>query len=262
MKKFAGVLSISCAFSVVGYAGDEQYSVKGTTRATQASPSFSWVGFYAGAFGGYKFGTVDVDLTLSGNWDNSPAAQGNTEAEGSRDFDSNGGEVGGLLGYNWQFRCWVVGLEAAGGYIWAEESRDTGIFSPGNSVLPLNIVSSFKTHYLATFGPRIGYAFGRCLPYVTGGLAIGDLDYAQTLIFPISSGEGGSESQANLGWMVAAGLQYAITERWSVRGQYQYIDLGSIDFNSDFTTGTVSAPAHHQAGLTEHNASFALIYGF
>ena len=61
--------------------------------------------------------------------------------------------------------------------------------------------------------------------------------------------------------MVGGGLQYALTDHWSLRAQYQFIDLGDIDFDSDFPGSTV-APAHHRAELREHNASFAIIYKF
>ncbi len=66
-----------------------------------------------------------------------------------------------------------------------------------------NIKTSFKTHYLVTIGPRIGYSFGKWLPYVTGGLAIGDLDLFQrirglTFFFD----EGGKQIETNVGWMV------------------------------------------------------------
>ncbi|HZR79075.1 MAG TPA: outer membrane beta-barrel protein, partial [Chthoniobacterales bacterium] len=101
-------------------------------------------------------------------------------------------------------------------------------------------------------------------PYVTGGLAVGDLDYAQEIDFPphvVGDFEGGREQQTNAGWIVGGGLQYALTEHWSLRTQYQFIDLGDVDFTSDFGLGG-GAPAHHQADLREHNASFAIVYKF
>ena len=33
--------------------------------------------------------------------------------------------------------------------------------------------------------------------------------------------------------MVGGGLQYALTDHWSVRAQYQFIDLRDLDFDSD-----------------------------
>jgi len=61
--------------------------------------------------------------------------------------------------------------------------------------------------------------------------------------------------------MIGGGLQYAFTQHWSARVQYQYIDLGHADFN----VRVINSPdfrSHHDASLIEHNASLALIYQF
>jgi hypothetical protein len=50
-----------------------------------------------------------------------------------------------------------------------------------------------------------------------------------------------------------------------LRGQYQFIDLGDIDYDSAGTgVGGPAADftAHHSASLREHNASFAVMYRF
>jgi outer membrane immunogenic protein len=263
MKKLTLTWLILFAFCVLGYAGPETSSGKEMKQVAPPPPAgcFDWSGVYVGGFGGYKRSNVDQHLSLGGDWNFTGGAQGFTENRGSGDLDNDGGEVGGLVGYNWQFNCWVFGIEASGAYLFAQESSDTGIFAPGDDVSSLHIASSFKTHYLATFAPRFGYAWGRFLPYVTGGLAVGDLDYAQHLRFPDESGEGGQTRQTNAGWMVGGGLQYALTDHWSVRAQYEYIDLGNVQFDSDFAFDGDS-PAHHEAKLTEHNASFAIIYKF
>ena len=60
--------------------------------------------------------------------------------------------------------------------------------------------------------------------------------------------------------MVGGGLQSALTDHWSVRAQYQFIDLGDIDFDSNFVEP--GAPAHHHAELREHNVSFAIMHEF
>ena len=169
---------------------------------------------------------------------------------------------GGLIGYNYEFtNRWVVGLEAAGGYLWLRDSEGSGIFHTP-AVGNFDITTSFKTHYLVTIGPRIGYAFCRWLPYVTGGLAIGDLELFQqihghTYFFD----EGGSQTETNVGWMVGGGLEYAITAHWSARMQYQYIDLDDIDF--DHRSGPLgNFIGNSEASLREHNVSGAIIYKF
>jgi opacity protein-like surface antigen len=61
--------------------------------------------------------------------------------------------------------------------------------------------------------------------------------------------------------MVGGGLEYAITAHWTARAQYQFIDLGDIDFNH--RPGLLgNFIGNSEARLREHNASFAIIYKF
>ena len=270
MKKAISILAALFAVSAVIYAGPEPVSSGKETKEVAPAPApscFDWSGFYIGGFGGYKHSNVDRDFDLGGGWQGIVGATGldRAEAAGSGDLDNAGAEAGGLIGYNFQRNCWVLGLEADGGYLWARDSTDSGdILIP--LVTPLHIRSSFQTHYLFTVGPRVGYAFGRWLPYVTGGLALVDLRYAQEIAF-IGIGptfrQGGDRTDTNTGWMVGGGLQYALTDHWSLRAQYQYIDLGDVDFDGNqLILGLTPAFSHHHASLTEHNASFAIMYKF
>jgi len=88
---------------------------------------------------------------------------------------------------------------------------------------------------------------GYLLPYVTGGLAwrprfsqsIHDLADSSTRLV-------GEKTQTNVGWMVGGGLQYAFSQHWSARVQYQYIDLGHADFDAR-VTNSPDFPSHHDA---------------
>jgi outer membrane immunogenic protein len=105
------------------------------------------------------------------------------------------------------------------------------------------------------------------MPYVTGGLAVGDLELDYDIkrhTGSVDNGgfhQGGDEHETNLGWMVGGGFEYAISNHWKARLQYQYIDLGDVGFDHDSTEVDFS-PGHTDLELREHNASFALIYGF
>jgi outer membrane immunogenic protein len=273
MKKTPALtLTILCAFGAFAYAGPEPYSGKEMKEiAPMPPPCPNWTGFYVGGFGGYKFGSPDVNLDLFGFWDGQnplrdPVDRDFLEPLFSDVLNTSGFDAGGLIGYNRQFNKWVVGIEASAAYVWLDDADNTGSFSvPGSISTFQNVHTSFDTNYLLTVGPRIGYAYCKWLPYVTGGLAVGDIDFEQRIIeSDIGFQEGGSVSDTRLGWMVGGGLQYAITDHWSARAQYQFIDLGSVDFDSvggpaAFDAGYVG---NHEVRLREHNASFAIIYGF
>lgn len=262
MKRLALAFTILSACGTLLYAGPEALSGKEMKQVVQpmAPDCPSWTGFYIGAFGGYKFSAVDVDLNLDGLWDSFPSPRDTIQSEGSGDFlDTSGAELGGLIGYNYQWHNWVFGLEAAGGYLWLRDSDDNGLFPTDFG--DYSVSTSFKTHYLTTIGGRIGYAWCKWLPYVTGGVAIGDIDFFQRAqnhseFFH----EEGSTSETQVGWMVGGGLEYALTSHWRLRGQYQYIDLGSAGFDHSSTQPIYFGNSH--IDVREHNASFAIIYGF
>lgn len=280
MNRSLLTFSISIALGALVYAGPEPLpSGKEMKQVAPAPPPCpTWAGFYVGGFGGYKFGATDIDLDLEGSWNgpspSDPFDKETIEPTAPNDLDTSGAELGGLIGYNFQLNRWVFGVEADGGYLWLRNSDNTGTFTVPATGDLYNVATSFKTHYLFTFAPRIGYAFCNWMPYVTGGLAVGDIDFEQRInqFDQFLAGrhlfnEGGSVTETNLGWMVGGGLEYKLASHWSIRAQYQFIDLGSVDFDS---RGFSPPPfpnasgyiGNHELELREHNASFAIIYSF
>jgi len=275
MNRSVLTLSIFVALSALVYAGPASLpSGKEMKEVAPAPPPCpTWSGFYVGVSGGYKFAATDIDLDLEGSWNGpspvDPFDKETIEPTAPNDLDTSGAELGGVIGYNFQCGRWVFGLEAAGGYLWLRDSDNTGTFTVPLTGDEYNVATSFKTHYLFTVGPRIGYTFCNWMPYVTGGLAVGDIDFEQhiTQFNQFQGGapfffEGGSVSETNLGWMVGGGLEYAINNHWRLRAQYQFIDLGSVDFNSQGFPNAAGYIGNHEIELREHNASFAIIYGF
>lgn len=178
-------------------------------------PPFSWTGFYIGINGGGAWGTSD----FSGGVSNS--------------FDVSGGLVGGTVGYNWQTGPAVFGLE--GDIDWAHIS--------GSSACGIGISCDARNDWLGTFRGRLGYAFGRFMPYVTGGLAVGDVKTSITGF--------GDSTQTKAGWTVGGGLEANLTGPWSAKIEYLYVDLGHADnplpgSDSKFQTNIV------RAGLNYH----------
>ncbi|MDQ2867125.1 MAG: outer membrane beta-barrel protein, partial [Verrucomicrobiota bacterium] len=211
-----------------------------------------------GGFGGYKYGNIHSSIHVTEDEGRDARA---IEDHAGQALDTSGAELGGLFGYNYQFNHLVLGVEAAGGYLWLRNSRGSEFSTPSDR-LPSGYFesTSFKTHYLLTVGPRIGYAFCKWLPYVTGGLAVGDLEFNQRISELDDFNEFRRASDTNVGWFVGGGLQYALTNHWSARAQYQYIDLGSIGF--DHFSNFELAGGSSKIFLRENNVSFAIIYGF
>jgi outer membrane immunogenic protein len=138
-------------------------------------------------------------------------------------LQSNGGGcfVGGQLGYNYQFPTnFVAGIEA--------DAAFADITGQGAAVEEATEASVFR-HKIADFGTlrgRLGYAYGQALPYVTGGWA-----WARNSLNVISdAGPNTTATHLHSGWTLGAGIEYAVTPKWSVKGEYLYADLGSKNY--------------------------------
>jgi outer membrane immunogenic protein len=157
-----------------------------------ATPAYDWSGFYLGINGGGGWGGARSDLTGH--------------------FGTSGGLAGGTAGYNWQLGRWVLGLE--GDIDWS----DVGGNSSANNC-PAGC--SVENKWLGTARGRVGYAFGSWLPYVTGGLAVGDVNAGAT-------GFSGTDS-TQTGWAAGAGVEYGVSRNVSAKLEYLRVDLGRFD---------------------------------
>ena len=260
MKSLILTLIALCGFCAFAYAGPEPIASGKEMKevALQPPPCHTWGGFYVGGFGAYDYGVFDPKIS-NASADEQGDARDLESGVNDNNLNANGAELGGLIGYNYQHNKWVFGLEAAGGYLWLRNSEKDRIPTPNGGDDIYAFVPSFKTHYLFTLGGRIGYSFCKWLPYVTGGMALGDLDLQQRISETDDWTQTRSKDETNVGWFVGGGLQYAFTNHWSLRGQYEYIDLGDVGLSYRVPT---EFRASTRMDLREHNVSLALIFGF
>lgn len=173
----------------------------------------TWAGFYLGIEGGYGWGRTE---------------QTDSTGFSSGRYNVSGPLIGGTLGYNWQVNNVVFGLEGDGS--WADIKGST---SGGGGCFGLDC--SAKLEALGTVRGRLGLAFNNFLPYVTGGLAVGDLHGSENGgVIP-----GGSGSDTVVGWTAGGGLEYMIMPNWSIKAEYLFVDLGNQTIFND-TIGAVS----------------------
>ena len=157
---------------------------------------YNWTGFYAGINVGYAWGTSDWSDSLLGTFaSNSP----------------KGFLIGGTLGYNYQTGSFVWGLE--GDIAWADVN--------GSVSCGLGLTCETSNRWFGTARGRLGYAFDRFLPYITGGAAFGDVRAN------LNPGPLLSASDTRVGWTVGAGLEYAFLANWTAKIEYLYVDLGT-----------------------------------
>ncbi|MCC2097788.1 MAG: porin family protein, partial [Hyphomicrobiales bacterium] len=177
-----------------------------------AAPVFTWTGFYAGVTAGYAGDKFTYPLTVTG----APIAA-------SASVTSGGLLFGATIGYNYQFaNNFVLGLEAD--WSWANVKGQVGLNA---AIGPIGIGATAGSE-LKSFGTlraRAGYAWNRALFYVTGGFAWGEVDSGlNAALGPI--GVALSRSNNLTGWVIGAGVEYALTSNWSFKTEYLYADLG------------------------------------
>jgi outer membrane immunogenic protein len=154
------------------------------------APYYNWTGGYIGINGGGGWGRSNFG---------SPFATGN--------YNLSGGVIGATLGYNFQAGALVWGVEGDLDWSNIRGSAPCGAFS-----------CETRNSWLGTVRGRIGYAADRFMPYVTGGLAVGDI---RTNIAGFNSA-----SSTKAGWTLGAGIEAALWQNWTAKLEYLYVDLG------------------------------------
>jgi outer membrane immunogenic protein len=239
LKTIAIGLASIVGVSVPAYAADlGGGSIKDAPVAY--GPQHSWAGLYVGGSAGYGSGELDRTRTQDVVWGMGNVTQ-SFRGESSRDLD--GAIYGAHIGYNWQFGHIVAGLEAS---INGTDIEDcSGICNEGG------IDTRTELEWYSTAVARLGYAEGGWLLYGFGGLAWGSAktdakDNLPVIDFPsgprpperISDiGGGGTE---HVGWTAGLGVEYAFSDRLSLRAEYSHVSLGEESLSLGSFTDAVS----------------------
>jgi opacity protein-like surface antigen len=193
----------------------------------------NWTGWYAGLIGGAtEYGHASMEF---------PGVS-------TADMRPSGWLGGGTLGYNYQAGKWVYGVE---GDIAGTNTNGSTQCAP----LSANAVGVggplFQTtchddvNWLATVTARLGYAWTpRSLLYVKAGGAFADEKASVTCNLGPFNGLNGvqncfapggsptlinspSVSNIRAGWTVGFGSEFALTDRWSIKGEFDWLDFGT-----------------------------------
>jgi len=204
MKRIlASAVAIAAATALAGaaYAADIRRPPPPVAKAPAfMAPPFSWTGFYVGANLGYGWGDGSGTMTAGG-------ATGRISGSG-------GGVLGGgQIGYNWQTGVFVFGVETDFQATGADGDF-RGTLAPG----AVAVVGTTETPWFGTIRGRLGYAADRWLFYVTGGGA-----YSKNEVTGTRGAIPFSASAVGWSWTVGGGIETALTNNWSVKGEYLYI---------------------------------------
>jgi outer membrane immunogenic protein len=224
-------------------------------------PPFTWTGFYVGlnAGGIWPSGSrsasiFDPDAGIDGGFINAgfPGGLGSQSA---------GFIGGGQAGYNWQTGAFVLGVETDfDGTTVSKSFNNVGVPFAGADVPAilkgdfLSVNGKASLTWLGTTRGRVGFVAtpdNRLMIYATGGVAYGG---GSSNFSAFDSTQGalwtGSPSSTRVGWTIGGGVEYAITNNITIRGEYLYADLGSNNFTS-IGNGPVTA-FFNSATVTGH----------
>ncbi len=202
-----GTLTVALATAAAAADLPRRSAMPAKAPVAYVAPVYNWTGFYVGINGGWATGDAEM---------------------GAIGIDVDGGLVGATLGYNWQVGQAVFGVEGDIAWSGIEGSSACGA-----------LTCTVDNNWLGTVRGRLGYAIDRFMPYVTGGLAFGDIEASATGL------AGASETQT--GWTAGGGVEFALPANWTAKGEYLYVDLG------DFTC-SVAACGAAAAGAVSFNA--------
>jgi outer membrane immunogenic protein len=225
---------------------------------------YNWTGFYVGGNVGYSWGrdpydivggstvrtrqfrafglpaeTLISDVTTLGP---AFAATGTTNL--------NGFVGGGQFGYNWQVSSWVWGFETD--FQWTGQKGSSQFClaigcTPGSFV----VNADYRLRWFGTVRGRGGILVNpRVLLYATGGFAYGNVqaDFASGILgLPLGPG---SVSNTRTGWTIGGGIEGALSNNWTVKAEYLYMDLGSVSRSGLAGTTTAILGNTPQQGFT------------
>jgi len=212
--KAAAVVSAMLAISTGSNAAD--LPMKAPMVAAPLPVLFTWTGFYLGG-------------NIGGAW----TTRRLTDSVFGIDFSRSSDGVfigGGQIGYNWQVAPnFVLGIEGDIDGI-ANKSRGTSAVVPG--VGTIAATGNADGNWVSTIAARFGYANDHWLFYGkagggwvngSGNVTLANLTTGNSITF---AGDG-----TRSGYLLGGGIEYAITNNWTIKGEYDYLGLsGSRSF--------------------------------
>jgi outer membrane immunogenic protein len=225
-----------------------------TIAAPAAAQDYDWTGFYVGANAGISWGDTSLDFDVepgSGSVVIPPPDVTGINQIASDDGNKSGFTGGVQAGYNWQFGSWLFGIETDYGFMDIDQHRTNAYQStvaPSPPVVPppplptYAIEQRVQSNWIWTVRPRLGYVSGPMMFYVTGGLAMTEIDLTTSIadnrIPPNSASV--DEEEGKTGWTLGLGGAYAFSPNWSLRGEWLYADFGNVDISAAAPNGFYS----------------------
>ena len=238
-----------------------------------------WSGFYVGGVASYNNATTDftnttqplIHFSLRSTTLEQQAAPSGIAVLGKGSDNAFGG--GAFLGYNTQWQDLIIGVEATYNHTnlntTASSSAVARIFPSVNDAVALNATGRLNLTDYGEVRFRAGYIVGDLLPYGFMGVAVGRASYSVSTVADVAQATStsnpdfsclqtgittatcqflsfansvGQDNALLWGFSVGAGLDWALTQHFFLRGEFEFVQFAPIsNINLPLVSGRVGA---------------------
>ncbi len=219
MKKLVLAVSALALSAVSASAAD--LAARPYTKAPMMAPVYDWSGFYVGVNGG-------------GGWssDTWGSATAPTIGQILGSHTGSGGVAGGQFGWRTQAGSLVWGFDFMGD--WAN------IKGSNTDLINNTFVDSDTIQHFGILAATAGWAINNVLLYAKAGGAWTGNAYNSSQ--PLAPGAVFTATDTRWGGALGAGLEYGITQNWTVAVEYDHLFMGSVNntYTNAATGGVVT----------------------
>jgi opacity protein-like surface antigen len=202
LSKFAaGSAAVAvAAIASVGIAQADGMPSRG--RAVVYEKPSDWSGFYFGVHSGWQWSQIDASSIPGGL--------------SQFDVSHDSPVVGGQIGIQHQFGNFVLGIEGTLSVAFQDDYSSAPCPNPA-------FTCAARFDDVFTIGPRLGWAMGKWMPYLTGGYA--NAAFSEKISLNTNSSNPFEDRQRHSGWFIGGGVDLAMSHGWTIGLEYRHYEF-------------------------------------
>jgi len=259
LRKLLSVVGVSSLLIIPPLTASSAANLPVKAPPPRPAPAVSWTGFYVGANVGWAGERVNNTYLAPGpGFPGFLAADQSAISAGSSNNISQSTAIFGVqAGYNHQVnKTGLIAVEIDINRLGFSNTINVTFATPLAG--PVNSVTSQSFGWLLTARPRLGIIFAdRWLAYATGGLAVVNAGFSETNTYSPLFVNAGVDyinlSRIQVGGTGGGGLEYAIADHWSIKGEYLHVWLPTL--NGFSTTPSPFFPPPAGTAVYGHNVT-------
>lgn len=248
------IMILALAFLVFDTSAASAADLKdsSSTYTYSSTDTGKWTGAYVGFHAawsqsefGHELNASGIDADFDGNLFNAS-------------FGADNWMLGGQFGVNKEVGKFVIGVEADASWADVDASTTVNYEQAHYSLTHRTVVD-----WVSTLRARVGYPIQRIMPYVTGGVAVANLNDSVTLAMPgdehVERITASLPNDVRFGWALGGGVEADLGGGYSLGVEYLHIDFGDSELRVDGSNGESLA---YDSGVDLDTVKIKMNYGF